>query len=218
MSDPLFAFFTIKELTLRNRIVSTSHEPAYSEDGLPKDRYRAYHGKRRGGASADMIGGSALVSPDTRRRSATSSCWKDEAVPCLRKLTDEVHEQGAAVMTQLTHLGHRTSNYTHDWLPALSASDPRAGAPAFAKGRRAVGHGADPSDFVDAAQRCQEAVWTASRSGLRALPRLVLRPPFWNHRETSTAALGRTGCRYPLSGHLGRSAPRSRRLPHRGQA
>jgi len=43
MSDPLLSPFTLKGLTLRNRIVSTSHEPAYSEDGLPKDRYRAYH-------------------------------------------------------------------------------------------------------------------------------------------------------------------------------
>ena len=40
-TDPLMTPFTLKTLTLRNRIVSTSHEPAYSEDGLPKDRYRA---------------------------------------------------------------------------------------------------------------------------------------------------------------------------------
>ena len=51
MSDPLFSPFTIKNLTLRNRIVSTSHEPAYSEDGLPKDRYRAYHRGRPAAAS-----------------------------------------------------------------------------------------------------------------------------------------------------------------------
>jgi 2,4-dienoyl-CoA reductase-like NADH-dependent reductase (Old Yellow Enzyme family) len=39
-TDPLMTSFTMKDLTLRNRIVSTSHEPAYGEDGLPKDRYR----------------------------------------------------------------------------------------------------------------------------------------------------------------------------------
>ena len=80
MSDPLFSPFTIKNLTLRNRIVSTSHEPAYSEDGLPKDRYRAYHReKARGGVALTMMGGSALVSADStpafgNLRSATRPC------------------------------------------------------------------------------------------------------------------------------------------------
>ena len=32
--DPLLTPFTMKHLTLRNRIVSTSHEPAYSVDGV----------------------------------------------------------------------------------------------------------------------------------------------------------------------------------------
>jgi N-methyl-L-proline demethylase len=50
--DPLLTPYTLKGLTLRNRIVSTSHEPAYSEDGLPKDRYRAYHVEKAKGASA----------------------------------------------------------------------------------------------------------------------------------------------------------------------
>ena len=42
-TDPLLQPFELKHLTLRNRIVSTSHEPAYSDDGLPKDRYLRYH-------------------------------------------------------------------------------------------------------------------------------------------------------------------------------
>jgi hypothetical protein len=56
-TDPLMTPFSLKTLTLRNRIVGTSHEPAYSEDGLPKDRYRAYHvEKARGGVALTMIG------------------------------------------------------------------------------------------------------------------------------------------------------------------
>ncbi|GIS87518.1 MAG: hypothetical protein CM1200mP18_02280 [Gammaproteobacteria bacterium] len=35
-SDPLLQPFTLKHLTLKNRIISTSHEPAYSEDGFQK--------------------------------------------------------------------------------------------------------------------------------------------------------------------------------------
>ena len=133
--DPLMTPFTMKSLTLRNRIVSTSHEPAYGEDGLPKDRYRAYHvEKARGGAGLTMIGGSALVSRGSSPAFGNLQLWKDESVPWLQRLADEVHEHGTAVMIQLTHLGHRTSATAHDWLPAVSASAVREPAHrAFAK-------------------------------------------------------------------------------------
>ena len=46
-SDPLLQPYRLKHLTLKNRVMSTSHEPAYSEDGMPKERYRLYHRRRR---------------------------------------------------------------------------------------------------------------------------------------------------------------------------
>src|ERR687892_549084 len=53
--------FQLRHLTLRNRIMSTSHEPAYSEQGRPGLRYRLYHEeKAKGGIALTMIGGSAV--------------------------------------------------------------------------------------------------------------------------------------------------------------
>jgi 2,4-dienoyl-CoA reductase-like NADH-dependent reductase (Old Yellow Enzyme family) len=64
--DPLLQPYQLRHLTLRNRIMSTSHEPFYSEDGMPKDRYRLYHvEKARGGIALTMTAGSAVVSPDS---------------------------------------------------------------------------------------------------------------------------------------------------------
>lgn len=64
--DPLLQPYQLKHLTLKNRIMTASHEPAYSEDGLPKDRYRLYHVERaRGGVALTMTAGSAIVSPDS---------------------------------------------------------------------------------------------------------------------------------------------------------
>ena len=61
----LFEPIQLNRLTIRNRIVSTSHEPAYTQDGMPKDRYRAYHvEKARGGVGLTMMGGSAIVAPE----------------------------------------------------------------------------------------------------------------------------------------------------------
>ena len=44
--DPLLQPYRLKHLTLRNRIMTTAHEPAYPEDGMPKERYAAYHAER----------------------------------------------------------------------------------------------------------------------------------------------------------------------------
>ncbi|MFV0474820.1 MAG: N-methylproline demethylase, partial [Pikeienuella sp.] len=65
-SDPLLQPYQLKHLTLKNRLIVTSHEPAYPEDGMPKDRYRAYHAERaRGGVAMTMTAGSASVSRDS---------------------------------------------------------------------------------------------------------------------------------------------------------
>ena len=65
-NDPLLQPYQLKHLTLRNRIMTTSHEPAYPEDGLPKERYAAYHAERaKAGVALTMTAGSASVSKDS---------------------------------------------------------------------------------------------------------------------------------------------------------
>ena len=121
--DPLLQPFDLRGLALRNRVVSTSHEPAYSEDGMPRDRYRAYHvEKAKGGVGLTMIGGSAVVAPDSPPAFGNLLLYQDEIVTWFTRLTDAVHEHGAAVMCQITHLGRRSSNYAGDWLPLLAPS------------------------------------------------------------------------------------------------
>ncbi|HLJ19895.1 MAG TPA: N-methylproline demethylase, partial [Stellaceae bacterium] len=109
-TDPLLQPYQLKHLRLRNRFMSTAHEPAYTEDGLPKERYRLYHAeKAKGGIALTMFGGSSVVSPDSPQAFGNITLYKDEVVTWLRELADAVHEHGAAVMIQITHLGRRTS-------------------------------------------------------------------------------------------------------------
>ena len=122
-TDPLLEPFQIKHLKLRNRIVSTSHDPSYGEGGLPKDRFRLYHlEKARGGCGLTMIGASMVSRDSPSSFGSNLILHKPEIVDWLRRLADEVHEAGAAVMLQITHVGRRTSHYAGDWLPALSPS------------------------------------------------------------------------------------------------
>ncbi len=157
--DPLLEPFDLAGLRLRNRVVSTSHEPAYAEDGLPKARYRAYHAaKARGGVAMTMVGGSAVVSRDSPSAFGNLHLYRDEAVPWLAELAEAVHGAGAALTCQLTHLGRRSSNRSGDWLPLVAASPLREAA------HRAVPKEAEPADleritaeFAAAAERCRAA-------------------------------------------------------------
>lgn len=124
--DPLLESYQLKHLQLRNRIVSTSHEPAYAEDGLPKLRYQLYHEeKAKGGVALTMIGGSANVAIDSPSTFGQLYIGDDAIVPYLRQLADRVHAHGAAVMSQITHMGRRTEWDSADWLPIVSSSAQR---------------------------------------------------------------------------------------------
>ena len=155
--DPLLQPFQLKNLTLRNRIMTTSHEPAYPEDGMPKERYRAYHAERaKAGVALAMTAGSAAVSKDSPPVFNNILAYKDEVVPWIQNLADGCHEHGCAVMIQLTHLGRRTAWNKGDWLPSVSSSKHREPAHrAFPKLIEDWDIVRIINDFADAAQRMQ---------------------------------------------------------------
>ena len=157
--DPLLRPFQLKHLTLKNRILSTAHEPAYSEDGLPKKRYRLYHAeKAKGGIALTMTAGSAIVSRDSPAAFGNLQAYRDEIVPWLRELVDSCHEHDCKVMIQLTHLGRRTGWNKADWLPVLSPSPVREPAHrAFPKEAEDWDLDRIVSDYASAAQRMQAA-------------------------------------------------------------
>jgi 2,4-dienoyl-CoA reductase-like NADH-dependent reductase (Old Yellow Enzyme family)/thioredoxin reductase len=158
-TDPLLQPFQLKHLRLRNRIMTTSHEPAYAEDGLPKARYRAYHVERaKAGIALTMTAGSAAVSRDSPPVFNNILAYKDEVVTWMRDLTDACHEHGAAVMIQLTHLGRRTSWSKADWLPVVSPSHHReASHRAFPKQMEEWDISRIIRDYADAAERMHAA-------------------------------------------------------------
>ena len=122
-ADPLLQPFQLKHLRLKNRIISTSHEPAYSEDGLPNERYRLYHEeKAKGGISMTMFGGSTLVAPDSPPVFGNLYAGNDKIIPYFQEMADGVHKHGAALMCQITHLGRRSVSNAGDWLPIVAPS------------------------------------------------------------------------------------------------
>ena len=156
--DPLLQPYQLKHLTLRNRIMTTSHEPAYPEDGMPKERYAAYHAERaKAGVALAMTAGSAAVSKDSPPVFNNILAYKDEVVPWIKNLTDACHDHGCAVMIQLTHLGRRTTWNKGAWLPSVSSSKHREPAHrAFPKLAEDWDIERIITDFADATERMQE--------------------------------------------------------------
>ena len=158
-NDPLLQPYQLRHLTLRNRIMTTSHEPAYPEEGMPKARYRAYHVARaKGGVALTMTAGSAAVSRDSPPVFNNILVYKDEVVPWMKDLADACHEHGAAVMIQLTHLGRRTRWDKAFWLPVVSPSHHKEAAHrAFPKKAEEWDIARIIKDYADAAERMQAA-------------------------------------------------------------
>ena len=76
----------------------------------------------------------------------------------MKRLTDDCHEQGAAVMIQLTHLGRRTRWDKGDWLPVVGAGPAREPAHrAFPKMIEDWDIARIIDDYADAAERMKAA-------------------------------------------------------------
>ena len=158
MTDSLLQSFKLKHLNLKNRIITTSHEPAYNEDGFPKDRYVAYHLERaKGGIAMTMTAGSTVVSKDSPPSFDNIHAYKDEVVPWIKKLTEAIHDQDCKIMIQLTHLGRRTSWSKGDWLPSISSGKHREAAhKAFPKVAEKWDIERIIKEYGDAAERMKE--------------------------------------------------------------
>jgi 2,4-dienoyl-CoA reductase-like NADH-dependent reductase (Old Yellow Enzyme family) len=112
----------------------------------------------RAGIAMTMTAGSAAVSRDSPPVFNNVLAYKDEVVGWMKKLTDECHDHGCAVMIQLTHLGRRTHWNKGDWLPALSTSHQREPAHrAFPKKMEDWDIARVIADYADAAERMADA-------------------------------------------------------------
>ena len=157
--DALLRPLTIKGITIRNRIMSTSHAPSYGKDGKPQERYQLYHEeKAKGGIGLTMFGGSSSVSPDSPAAPWNQiSVADDGVVPFFREFSNRIHAHGAALMVQLTHMGRRTRWDTENWLATVSPSHEREPASrSVPKEMEDTDIARVVADFAAAVRRCQE--------------------------------------------------------------
>ena len=119
----IFQPFRLKHLTLKNRILSTSHAPSYAEDGKPQLRYQLYHEeKAKGGLALTMFGGASAIAADSPPAFGQLYVGDDSIIPHFRAFAERIHRHDVALMCQLSHAGRRTVANNGGWLPALSTT------------------------------------------------------------------------------------------------
>ncbi|MFI6581523.1 NADH:flavin oxidoreductase [Embleya sp. NPDC050493] len=119
MIPDVFAPATLGPLTLRNRIIKAATFEGATPDALVTDDLIEYHRRPAAGGIGMTTVAYCAVAPEGR--TDRHQIWmRPEAVPGLRRLTDAVHAEGAAVSAQLGHAGP-VANAKSNGRPALSA-------------------------------------------------------------------------------------------------
>ncbi len=92
--------------TLRNRVLVTAHVPGIADNGLPGERYIAYHRARaRGGAALQITGATAVHETSGLGGPRGLANRDDTIVPGYRRLAEAVQAEGGAILAQLAHSG-----------------------------------------------------------------------------------------------------------------
>lgn len=105
MSSKLFSPVTIGPLTLRNRTIRSAAFESMCPGNKPSEQLLDYHRSvAAGGVGMTTVAYAAVTRSGL---SFDSQLWmRPDIVPGLRRLTDAVHAEGAAVSIQLGHCGN----------------------------------------------------------------------------------------------------------------
>ena len=202
-NDPLLRPFTLKHLTFRNRIMSTSHACGLAEGGMPAERYQRYHeAKARGGIALTMFGGSSNVSPDSQWNFPQINLHDERIVEHFRRFSHRIHAHGALLMCQITHVGGRGEPYAGARLAPIGPSPVRETLHrAFA--REMDDHDIERvvADYARAAVRCREGGLDGieTLTGAHLIGQFL--SPATNHRTDRFGGSVENRCRFGLMVH-----------------
>ncbi|MGY3859233.1 NADH:flavin oxidoreductase/NADH oxidase [Aeromonas intestinalis] len=123
----LFSPFSLKEVTLRNRIAVPPMCQYSAEDGLANEWHLSHYASlARGGAGLVIVEATA-VSPEGRISPACLGLWNDEQAAELAKVASAIKAAGAVPGIQIAHAG-RKANANKPWEgdDHIAADDPRS--------------------------------------------------------------------------------------------
>src|ERR1700754_810999 len=99
-------------VTLRNRIIKSATFEACTPNALVTDDLITYHRLPAAGG-VGMTTVAYLGVTQGGRTEGNGIWWRPEAIPGLRKLTDAIHAEGAAISAQIGHAGPVANSRTN---------------------------------------------------------------------------------------------------------
>src|SRR5262245_41452371 len=105
----LLSPLTIRDITLRNRIVMSPMCQYIAADGLASDWHLVHLGSRAVGGVALVMVEATAVTRDGRITPGDMGIWGEQHVEPLARIARFVHSQGAVAGIQLAHAGRKAS-------------------------------------------------------------------------------------------------------------
>ncbi len=103
----LFEPFTLKDMTLRNRIVMPPMCMYSAVDGMADDWHLQHYASRAVGGAGLVVVEATGVVPEGRISAGDLGLWRDEQIPGLRRVVDAIHLAGSKAAVQLGHAGRK---------------------------------------------------------------------------------------------------------------
>ncbi|RWQ66548.1 MAG: FAD-dependent oxidoreductase [Mesorhizobium sp.] len=101
----LFSSLRLRDLEIRNRIVSTSHGTYLLDRSLLTEATAAYYAALARGGVGLIILEAASAHASAVYNDSFLTCHSDEVIPGFRRVAEEIHANGAKVFGQLYHPG-----------------------------------------------------------------------------------------------------------------
>jgi anthraniloyl-CoA monooxygenase len=107
---PMLTPYTVRGVTLANRIVVSPMAMYSAVDGIPGDFHLVHLGSRAMGGAGLVFGEMTCVSPDARITPGCAGLWNEQQVAAWRRIVDFVHQNSPAKFgMQLGHAGRKGS-------------------------------------------------------------------------------------------------------------
>jgi 2,4-dienoyl-CoA reductase-like NADH-dependent reductase (Old Yellow Enzyme family) len=105
----LFSPLTIKNITLKNRIVMSPMCQYSSKDGFANDWHLVHYGTRAVGGTGLILQEATAVTPEGRITPGDLGLWSDEHLAGLSRIVNLIHLHGSVAGIQLAHAGRKAS-------------------------------------------------------------------------------------------------------------
>jgi anthraniloyl-CoA monooxygenase len=105
---PMFTPFSLRDMTVPNRVVVSPMCMYSAHEGTPSDFHLVHYGSRAMGGAGLLFTEMTVVAPDARITPGCTGLYRDEHTAAWRRIVDFVHKQSKAkIAAQLGHAGRK---------------------------------------------------------------------------------------------------------------